>query len=477
MLPKKIRLLYIIYWLCIFLGLLFFHFVNKMNADEGVVLNGAWNIINGRRLYLDFFSFIPPASYYFVVAIWKIFGVSYLVAQAASIIVWFFGIFGIFKISQEIYHTNNNYLLPLFLVLASSGYILINHNIYNIVCLIWSVYFLIIALKNKLKPVQQLEVEGSFWRNGFKRNYYLFCLVGLLNGLGFLFLQQKSLVFYLAVNLFLVGFIFFKAGFKNFWKEIVVYNLSVFLPMLILFFWPLKLLFYNLIEFPLFQYLEVNRISYFNLFFFSFIYLVFIWVFRKRKEIEIKILLYLQLFLLISAIPLPDIYHIFQIYFPIFALTPLIFIEISEKKRFLKFFLNFLIIIFIFKIITTAVITLALDSSKASVRSKTWVELVSKNCPEKYIFVGPFFPNFYFETKKLNSTPFDILITGHQTKEQFQLALQSLKKSPPACAILIYPGSLGRFNYSKENLVEAYISDNYNLVESSEDAFFLFRLK
>lgn len=475
--PKKLKLFYIIYWLSIFSGLLFFHFITKSNADEGVVLNGAWNLINGRRLYIDFFSFIPPASFYFIFAIWKIFGVSYLAAQAASILVWFLGIFGIFKISQEIYRTDNNYLLPIFLVLASSGFILINHNIYNIVCLIWSTYFLVIALKNSFKTIEQPTIKILFRWGQLKTSYFLFALAGLFNGLGFIFLQQKSLVFYLAVNLFLVSLIFFKKELKNFWKKISVYNLFVFAPMLILFFWPLKLLFYNLIEFPLFQYIEVNRISFFNLFFFGFIYLIFVLVLRKRKEIEIKIILFLQLFLLLSTIPLPDIYHIFQVYFPIFALSPLILKEIFKKRRGLKYFLNFIFCIFILKFISTAVVILALYSSKIPDHTKAWNELVSENCPGKYLFVGPFFPDFYFKTKKLNSTPFDILITGHQTEEQFQLALQALKDNPPACAVLIYPLFLERFHHNKNNPVETYIRNNYDLIKNSKDTFFLYRLK
>lgn len=47
------------YFVCLFL----FSIGNYYNSDEGTILNGAWRIYNGDRLYTDFFSYIAPGSY------------------------------------------------------------------------------------------------------------------------------------------------------------------------------------------------------------------------------------------------------------------------------------------------------------------------------------------------------------------------------------------------------------------------------
>jgi 4-amino-4-deoxy-L-arabinose transferase-like glycosyltransferase len=57
-----------------------------LNADEGIVLQGAQRILNGEVLYRDFFSFYTPGSYYWMALLFKVFGNSILVPQAALIV-------------------------------------------------------------------------------------------------------------------------------------------------------------------------------------------------------------------------------------------------------------------------------------------------------------------------------------------------------------------------------------------------------
>ena len=42
-------------------------------GDEGYLLHGAERLLRGRRLYIDFFEFLPPGSFV-IVAVW--FGVT-----------------------------------------------------------------------------------------------------------------------------------------------------------------------------------------------------------------------------------------------------------------------------------------------------------------------------------------------------------------------------------------------------------------
>ncbi|MBZ5526892.1 MAG: glycosyltransferase family 39 protein [Acidobacteriia bacterium] len=66
---------------------------SAMDPDEGIILQGAQRILRGEVLYRDFFSFYTPGSYYFLAALFKIFGNSILVAR--TVLVFFGGIFSV----------------------------------------------------------------------------------------------------------------------------------------------------------------------------------------------------------------------------------------------------------------------------------------------------------------------------------------------------------------------------------------------
>jgi hypothetical protein len=69
---------------CLYLRL--FYDYTLLNADEGIVLQGAQRIIEGQVLYRDFFSFYTPGSYYWMALLFRIFGSSLLVGRAALVI-------------------------------------------------------------------------------------------------------------------------------------------------------------------------------------------------------------------------------------------------------------------------------------------------------------------------------------------------------------------------------------------------------
>jgi len=431
------RLFSSFYWVFIFVLLFFLHSSHQLNADDGVILNGAWNMVNGRRLYLDFFSFIPPAGFYLVYTVWQIFGVSFWSAQIASIIVFFLATVGIYKISQEVYPSKYNYYLPPLFALLTPWFWLINHNVYNFACLVGAVYFAVRGLaKGALKD---------------------FVGAGLMTGLSILFLQQRGVALLGAVNIFLL-ILATKKRISG--KILLIYDLCALLPLLFLLFWPGHLLYSNLVDFPLFHYLESNRISYILFFFFLLSLLVTSWVLRREKRTEIHFLLFIQLCLLLSTLALPDFYHIFLIFFPSLVLIPLVYKEISASRSGrLRYYLVFIVICLVmiyYSLLGT--IKLCLD-----VFPGEFISTIKNACADPYLYVGPFMPGLYFESGKLSATPFDILITGQQTESQFVLARKFLESRRPECAILIFPQSLKRFHYNQDNPVDSYIRDNYLL--------------
>jgi len=441
----------ILWWILIFVIIFFTHADHPLNADEGVILEGAWNLYNNRHLYFDFFEFIPPGSFYLILAVWKILGVSYWAAKAISILVMFGSAVGIYLSAQIIKPSKSNIAAPLLFALVSSFIILINHNIYNLFFIIYAIYFILLAIDQQ------------------KLKYYGFS--GLFSGVAILFLQQKGLVLSGIIGLFILI-----DTFKNY-KNWLIYTLGLILPLLILLVWPLKTIYYNLIVFPLSTYIEVNKISFLLLIIVLFIFILTVYFFRKSKNKKVWLLLIIQFFLILTTIPLPDSYHLVIAVAPIFSLTGLIIDKIGTNRYFYQKIIHYYILIAIFAGFMIFPLHYLMNGySVFSFDEKDKIQDIISKCPGKYIYVGPFAPNVYFEFRKLNATPYPLLMTSQSTPAQFENALEYLKNIKPLCAILNYPSSLNRFKYNKDNLVDNYIKDKYYLVYS-DNTTFVYRLK
>lgn len=55
-------------------------------GDEGVLLHGAERLLQGKKLYLEFFEFLPPGGFLITAAWLKVFGISFLSARSLTII-------------------------------------------------------------------------------------------------------------------------------------------------------------------------------------------------------------------------------------------------------------------------------------------------------------------------------------------------------------------------------------------------------
>lgn len=445
----------IVYWLFILFLVFLFHSGHSFNGDDGLVLNGAWNLFNGRRLYLDFFEFIPPASFYLIFGLWKIFKVSYFSAAGLSNLIWFLGLVGLFRLSQLVYPQRLNYLLPPFAVLFSSWFWLINHNVYNIVCLIWSLYFLFLAARAK--------------------NNWAYFVSGILSGLSLLFLQQKALVFIAAVELLLLFKIIFKRQ-KPALAAGIIYNFGVIGPVLFLLFWPWEKIYFALVKFPWSSYLEVNRSPLILLGFFLSFTIFSAYILRRKLSQEVLFLLFLQALLLISCFPLPDAYHIFLASFPILILLPLLLKKISDQAGVARVACLSVVFILVIVFQTKSIFYLFQTWRPFSSGKNPGLTYIKNNCVSPYLYTGPFAPNIYFETRKLSVSPYSFLISGQQSPTQFRETLAAIIKYQPDCALLLYPPSLNRFRQPTENIIDNYIRAHYRLVEGGQGSY-LYQLK
>ncbi|MEI7452371.1 MAG: glycosyltransferase family 39 protein [Candidatus Falkowbacteria bacterium] len=450
--PKKIFNLFV--WLLILAILFLFNFNHYLSADEGVTLNGAWSLYQGLHIYRDFFAFIPPASFYFILCFWKIFGPSFLVAKLVSIFTIFLGAIGIYKISQKISSSKYLMLVPfLFIAIMSGSWAAINHNTFNLVAMIWALFFTIKSLDHK----NRLDI---IW-------------AGLLGGLSLLFLQQKGAALLGAITLSFIIF-YWQGKNKIYLQNLLKFCVTAIIPISILLLWPVKTILYDLFIFPFIGYKNANQYPLDILIVATSIWLLLLLFFAVKKERSknIWLLIIVQLFLLATSYALPDIAHVSQIMFPA---SILLFVVIERtltksKNNQLKLLLITLIIT---SLLSLTILSLAFYnkfSLDSFIYKNELIEKIKAYCPNKYLYVGPFLPNLYFETGKIMATPYDTLISTQFTDQQFNEAKNFMIKNQPSCAVLVYPSYLERFHHNPNNPVEFYIRDNYQKIWDNNGA-------
>lgn len=430
-------------WPFLILVLLLFHANHPFNSDEGIILEGAWNLINGRKLYIDFFEFVAPGSFYLIFWAWKIFGVSYFVAKSLAIIIFFLSLIGIYKISQENLKDKLNLLPPLLFLLSSLYWPLINHNTFNIFFIVWATYFFL---------------KGLLPNSGNN-----FIISGLFCGLAILFLQQRGIVLLFSFVSFLL--VLFLKEKKSSWLKLNLYFiLSSLLPLLVFLNWPLKILWENLIVFPSVNYMEVGKVPFSLLIIFLVVLCLMGGLFKGERSKKIWLLFYLQFLLLLSTIPRADLYHLSLILFPLYSILPLSFKKIMPLSPRGKRCYYLIILLVVLIIISRARLIIYINPFFCSPKDNKVISYIKDNCQNsKYLYAGPFIPGIYFETRRLNPSPYSFLITNHHTKEQFLEAKEAIKRHRPSCAVLNY-GWATKFNYDKNNPLDNYILDNYKLI-------------
>ncbi|MFA7701989.1 MAG: hypothetical protein WCX80_00830, partial [Patescibacteria group bacterium] len=273
-------------------------------------------------------------------------------------------------------------------------------------------------------------------------------------------------------------FLFLLIRLRKQFKFILLYSAAALLPLLTFLAWPIKTIMANLLLFPFDNYRQINQVPIDTLFTSTIILILTGYFLRKEKNDKILLLLIIQFFLLLTTIPLPDYCHLLIAGFPIMALTGIIIENISNRKNsnYSKFTYYYIATITTLFILYPAIYFLSFDFKPFFQSNREFFIFIEKNCPGKYIYAGPFAPNIYFESQKLNATPYPWLITNHNTPEQFQAAQQYLINNKPSCAILTYPKSLKRFKHSQDNPVENYIRENYHLFYT-EQSLYIYKIK
>lgn len=430
--------------------LVLLHARNSLDGDEGVVLNGAWNLVNGRVLYVDFFEFLPPGSFYLVVAAWKTLGDGYWTAKGVGIAALAVAAVGVWRIGalvapQPSRPVPQAALLagPLLFCLFSGYWPTINHNAFHMPLAVWSTYFLLRGL------------QTQSWRPH--------AAAGLLCGAGVWFLQHRSALMAAAALLVLIG-VAATDGRAGRWRGPAAYLGAFLVPLLgLLLLWPPSLLFQNLIVFPATHYLDVNVVEPTLFLWTASFVLAGAWLLRNRGHATVRLLLMLQAALLLGALQRPDPSHVTAALFPLLALLPaLAGDDMAWRQRALKLAVA----------AGLASLTLPLVALAATNRAlllTDWsrhpaLEFVRARCgPSPSLYAGPFAPGLYYETRRLNPTRYSILLPRLHTDAQFAQARADLAEHPPPC-ILSHYGVAQKFGYSKDNPVDRWIAANYHVI-------------
>ncbi|MCX6793328.1 MAG: hypothetical protein NTY12_04890 [Candidatus Falkowbacteria bacterium] len=424
-------------WLFLALALFLTHSSHLVDSDEGIILNAAWNIINGKKLYLDSFEFYAPGSAYLLAWWWKLSGPSYLSAAFLSYLISLSSMVGLYFISKKLEIKRWIFLAPALFLISSSFWPLINHNNFNIAAIIWASYCLILGIENK--------------------KYFLF-LAGLFSSLAILFTQHKGII---VAGFFIVYLGYLKLKNKLKIIDLIYFAVPLVLPLLALFiFWSPLILYNNLILFPLINYPATNFLP-LNFWLLclaicgSIIFTVWPTTNKQQKNIFL-FLSCLSLILLITSLSRADIEHVLQslvVFLPIIALI----FESAIKKPKEK--------LLIFTILTIAIISRFIWPPFDNLGARNIIKVIKDNCPQDLkIYAGPFMPGIYFESRSLNLTPFSFLITKQQTEEQFNTAYNIFKNNPPNCLVLSY-SAVEKFSYDKNNSLDNFFKDNYKKVD------------
>ncbi len=436
------------------------HASNQVNGDEGIILNGAWNIVNGRKLYVDFFEFIPPGAFYFVAAPWSVFGVNYWLSKVLAVAMIAAGALGV-TAAARLVAASAAIMVPaawllatsLVFCLLSASWAPINHNTVNIALLVWATYF---ALRCLIRGAPR----DSLW-------------AGLLSGIAACVLLHRSAALVAAFAAVLAWRLLRSRSTADA-QALGGFLLSAcLLPLALLLFWQPGLLYDSLIVFPATRYVEVNRVDYSLFWLLAAVAASTAWALRRARSDSVIFLLLLQALLGLSALQRTSLTYITLAVFPLVILSPLLASRASQRGDSASApmtlsgrMLMYASLVFLLMLAAPGVLKIATKPSLVEDRAaeSRSLQYIREHCGlDRFMYAGPFLPGLYFEARKLNPTRFSILLTNFSRDEQFSDARSALQADPPRCIVTGY-SMMDEFGHRTENPVDEFIAAAYSVV-------------
>lgn len=439
--------LYSLLILLITLGFPFLVFSDHpIDADEGAVLNAAWNLWNGKIMYVDFWEYVPPGSAYLTYWTWKLGGeATYLYAKCAAIIFWILSALGVVLILKRLrIHAPLIALAVLLWMAACISYPLINYNPFSSFAAIWFLFFIILFI--------------------YKPSFRTAAFTGFMAAIVFLILQTKGFLL-LAAGVFIL---FYLNALQL--RERIAY-LAFFLfcfllalaPIFAL--WAPQTLFDYLVLYP-FNGNFFGHTSISPTVVFIEIAIVGFVAFRAihARSRLFACLAIIQTALFVSNSHLIDIPHVAINIFPFIIFLVL---RISETAlsatsltKSLKVVLSSLLLFLLLMVTAQRMAGPNMYSYERYDAERTSIFALDALRDAKLIFFGPFMRSMYFEMRKPNPFPETNMLLCNATCQA--KIVEILKTQKPEFALLDYKMA-ERFQYRKEeSLVDQYILGEFS---------------
>ena len=410
-----------------------------MESDEGLVLEGAWNLLHGRELYVDSFQIITPGAFYAVYWAWKLFGAHYAAAQALGMAAILLAAVAIYRTGLLVAEKSAwSYVGPALYVLASATWPAINHNSFNAALLAWALFYAMRSVQ--LRSTADAGASGVF------------------TGLAILVLQHKGGAMFVAVAGALAWFSIAGKDVGS-RRALLAYALAALLPLMVLLHWPVTVLFESLAEYPLLRYRNVNAAPVVPMVIAA-CYLALAWRLANRSSREVRLLFVVQAVLIATTGQRTDLAHTFIVSFPLLGLIPGMrpgCLRLAEASTAVRYVYAGAAIAFVTYVAAFAASNTLLAWRLAGLGGRV-IAYVRDRCDSLY--AGPFLPGLYYETRKLNPTSYPYLLTGFNGRGQFDEARTQLARAMPQCVVLNY-GMASRFGYDRANAVDRFIDARY----------------
>lgn len=435
-----------------------FNFNHPLSADEGAVLNGAWQIAHNKIPYVDFFTFVAPASFYFVKWTQDLLGYSYFSVKLISVLLLLISCHSVYKITKYLTQIESVALASswIWLMVASSLIFLpiINYNTYSTITSIFALFFLTKAIK------------FGTWLNFF--------LTGLMLGATIVTLQHKGIILFIAVAPVLFTYTLQrKIAFSKF---ITMITATTLLPLIAASYWGPKTLLENLILWPLKHDIPFNPIPLTNFIFILLVFIALVIYTRTDKNVNRKILTIMtiaQIALLLSIFSRRDAGHFLMNSFPFIVVLTYCAYQLYLKFNLQRYKNLIRINLAIFVASIFIVFTLMnLTTNKFYKDFRKTVDSLQIN----ELYAHPYLPQMYYELKLPNPYRYDILYTGIHPPDYFIDNLTTLLLQDPQFIIASYD-VIPKFNYTKDNPLDIYILSHYSTKVILDNLIFLEKTK
>jgi hypothetical protein len=422
------------------LAALLINWRHVINADEGVILNGAYNLFLGRVVYRDFFEFIGPASFYLVLLPFKIFGPSYNSALAASIVFLILSCYLIFRTGTAIHHDREAAFLTavLWLMLSCAKQPLINHNTFSSFAGVAFLYLFI----------QFMHKKTITWS-----------LLGGTAAAAIFFINQPKGV---ATLLFGAGFLLYLTAQGEADAKGLVSFVAGAVPVLLagLIFWGTEPL-TNVTSIAV-KYVRMNHLtaSYLPVTFF-FLIVIGLALLLLRDGQYRGAVIFLSLFqflLLFFNFYNPSLFHVRVNCFPSLVLVGILISAMAERSlianpyRRIRLLLTFLLVVY------AAII--AVQNREETRWNEAVIARLKSIVGGEKIFSFPFLPNLYLELGKEDPYYNDVLFTAQHPEEHFLRNREILARENPMFIISSH-SLVERYGQTFDNPIDRYIQGKY----------------